>query len=66
MLLFVDTNVKKFKVPMCPMKLNKEGSDYLKQCNFDECLAWRWHDEFPNEEGNRRGYCGLAGKPEVL
>jgi hypothetical protein len=66
MLIPVDTNVKKIKVLLCPAKLNKEDSNYLKQCNFDECLAWRWYDLVPDENGCRRGYCGLAGKPEVF
>jgi hypothetical protein len=39
-------------------------------CMGNECMAWRWYDplidpltRMPAPE-TRRGYCGLAGKPE--
>ena len=47
-----------------------------KDCNCvaDLCAMWRWADPAPSQDGNdrtdevakRRGYCGLAGRPEVM
>lgn len=36
------------------------------RCEGDKCMAWRWYDN-PEESdfyGNRRGYCGVGGKPK--
>ncbi len=33
-------------------------------CDASKCMAWRWHDDGSDEQP-RRGYCGLAGKPEI-
>lgn len=35
-------------------------------CIASECMAWRWLDVLARTEpelAQRRGYCGLAGKP---
>lgn len=29
----------------------------MEKCFADECMAWRWFDQFKND-----GYCGMAGK----
>ena len=40
------------------------------KCIGEECMGWRWYDPLVDplseEPGpkSRRGYCGLAGKPE--
>jgi hypothetical protein len=38
------------------------------KCEASECMAWRWGDPvIPNTPNpNRRGFCGLAGQPEVV
>ena len=36
-------------------------------CIADKCPAWRWFQEFdPVLPDRRKGYCGLAGKPEFF
>ena len=54
----------------CPMKLysfideyNEERGSPDRDCETTNCMAWRWYDK-PNCDGERRGYCGLAGKPQ--
>lgn len=37
---------------------------YASDCKASGCAAWRWYDGGSDEQP-RRGYCGLAGKPEV-
>ncbi len=34
-------------------------------CVATDCLAWRWFDPSSKNMDERRGYCGLAGKPEI-
>jgi hypothetical protein len=41
-------------------------------CLASGCMAWRWHDPKLDDtqlrrqpNGQRRGYCGIAGKPET-
>ena len=48
---------------LCPMGMShlaehNEGCE----CKTTECMAWRWYDK-PDTDG-RRGYCGMAGKPQ--
>lgn len=36
-------------------------------CMASGCAMWRWAQDrplFSDEEQDRKGYCGLAGKPE--
>ena len=38
-------------------------------CIASHCMHWRWWDKEYKDDGNtlienRRGYCGLSGKPE--
>ncbi|MDH5738691.1 MAG: hypothetical protein OEY77_00030 [Nitrospira sp.] len=41
------------------------GADAHENCIASKCAAWRWAIEFPErQETQRRGYCGLAGRPE--
>ena len=53
----------------CPFGLVFPSSIETQKCGASECMMWRW--EFisasyplPAKKGNR-GYCGLAGRPEV-
>ena len=48
--------------------------DIYNFCRHSNCMAWRWYDPamkvVPEDAGlipwpDRRGFCGLAGKPEV-
>jgi hypothetical protein len=32
------------------------------RCDASSCMAWRWSSQWG--EHTRKGYCGLAGKPE--
>jgi hypothetical protein len=50
-----------------------ESHPYMgtRPCVGSSCMAWRWYDPTERwEDGHkrrvdeRRGYCGLAGKPE--
>ena len=39
----------------------------LQTCWGSQCMAWRWQDR-KNPAGNdtaRRGFCGLAGRPDT-
>lgn len=50
-----------------PDGLTRGDRDYIesqiKDCNciVSACSQWRWFDD---SRQNRRGYCGLAGKPD--
>lgn len=33
-------------------------------CVAARCMAWRWLDDNERPNPERRGYCGLAGRPE--
>ena len=41
-----------------------------RNCASTRCMAWRWYDPLVDpltgkpDAKSRRGYCGLAGKPE--
>ena len=54
---------------LCPMKLHsvlddgEERTPDNRDCETTDCMAWRWYDKL-DCEGERRGYCGLAGKPQ--
>mgnify|MGYP001606136091 CR=1 FL=1 len=39
--------------------------DFVSDCKASGCAAWRWFEGplFDGHEGDRRGFCGLAGKP---
>lgn len=47
--------------------------DILDRCIASKCMAWRWRDSAPPTDVEppvggflpRRGFCGLASKPEV-
>jgi hypothetical protein len=44
-----------------------QGAIYVHQsCTASDCkMAWRWEGgDFAEVGENRRGYCGLAGRPE--
>ena len=47
----------------CPIGAN-HPSGWLK-CVGEHCMAWQWLDDPSVEGGERRGYCGMVGKPEV-
>lgn len=47
----------------------------MGSCIADQCAMWRWFDPRPrdarttesvNAQSNRKGYCGLAGKAEIM
>ena len=44
--------------------------DHTTKCSAAKCMAWRWFDPLVDpltgkpDAKSRRGYCGLAGKPE--
>jgi hypothetical protein len=44
--------------------------DVNQDCTGKDCMSWRWYDPLVDpasgkpEPKSRRGYCGLAGKPE--
>ncbi|MDL2207148.1 hypothetical protein LJC09_03340 [Desulfovibrio sp. OttesenSCG-928-F20] len=49
---------------LCPMGMSHLGEHNEGcECKTTECMAWRWYDK-PDCEGERRGYCGMAGKPQ--
>ena len=50
---------------LCPMKLrNLHKLTEEHGCEAAGCMAWRWHDKPGRRaEEERRGYCGLAGRP---
>jgi len=49
---------------LCPMsKYSLDKNNEEHGCQTSSCMAWRWYDK-PDCEGERRGYCGLAGKPQ--
>lgn len=45
------------------------GSTYGARCLGSDCMMWRWETEICPEKqeivNSNKGYCGLAGKPEV-
>ena len=47
----------------CPMGV--ACSSAVPLCAGPECMAWRWFDGAEVVEDERRGYCGMAGVPEV-
>jgi hypothetical protein len=51
----------------CPFR---SPTDRQSQCISNSCPLWRWvYAIIPGEDGDsmdRRGYCGIAGKPEVF
>ena len=52
---------------MCPVRNYYDTADERheeRDCETVRCMAWRWYDKPDCEEGERRGYCGLAGKPQ--
>ena len=49
---------------LCPMsKHSLDENNETHGCQTTACMAWRWYDK-PDCEGERCGYCGLAGKPQ--
>ena len=66
MLIKIDVKNNNFSTVVCPMMFNSDYSRIRSLCKLSECIAWRWYDLGPDEKGFRRGYCGLAGKPEAL
>ena len=47
---------------LCPMRmLNPDKPGRYYGCETSRCMAWRWYDNPDTDE--RRGYCGLAGRP---
>ena len=55
---------------LAPVAVNREawdeGIDQLTSCVGYCCMMWRWLDRPKSElDENARGYCGLAGRPEI-
>ena len=60
-------NLDSMKEILCPL------TGFKQQCKNCRCIVWRWYDgrTYGDKEGQtqpvkvfrRRGYCGLAGKP---
>ena len=48
---------------VCPMGMEDGEGD--STCYGPNCMGWRWFDGAEVAEDKRRGYCGMAGKPEV-
>ena len=51
---------------LCPTRGYYNAADERYEehdCETLRCMAWRWYDK-PDCEDERRGYCGLAGKPQ--
>jgi hypothetical protein len=58
----------------CPMKTaytftdpNTNGAETMvcqAPCNGPACPVWRWYDVDGGPMVNRRGWCGLGGKPD--
>jgi hypothetical protein len=50
----------------CPLTFSVVGShehgEAIFQCKASGCMAWNWHDK-KDAGKNRRGFCGMAGKP---
>ena len=59
--MLVDENGNYIIGMLCPMKLRLRSKDD-QECEGTNCLAWRWYE--PPGSDRRRGYCGLAGKPQ--
>ena len=50
---------------LCPVRHYYDTDDERyedRDCETTACMAWRWYDKPGTEE--RRGYCGLGGKPQ--
>lgn len=65
------------KTKWCPFaRLSEMGGTYNRvgpaaglYCIASACMTWRWGINPGSEQypaGTRIGYCGLAGKPEVI
>ena len=69
------------KTKRCPqtfqqlVKANLAGGDVLlsSKCCASDCMVWRWLYGYKVIRGDKyyetilpQGYCGLAGRPEVL
>jgi len=58
------------KIKLCPFTFSNptEGT----HCEASSCMIWRWIDKrkiYPDKLDRPKGmigYCGIAGKPEVL
>jgi hypothetical protein len=46
---------------LCPMAMGSRETDG-NLCQGSRCMAWRW-DGRENPDGEKTGYCGLAGDP---
>jgi hypothetical protein len=73
-MIFTEKEVAK-NGPLCP------ATNVKLPCQASRCMAWRWHSTkgettkisgdpttgvtFKYESGEKKGYCGLAGPPEV-
>ncbi|MBI4835333.1 MAG: hypothetical protein HY811_11035 [Planctomycetes bacterium] len=48
---------------ICPMLSKKDDTN----CLGESCMMWRWAYPFKTQAPyNDQGYCGLAGRPEML
>ena len=48
---------------LCPVRAHRLGEDNKNHgCETVQCMAWRWYDS-PDAD-KRRGYCGLADRPD--
>lgn len=46
---------------LCPVAMGSGGTDG-NTCEGSGCMAWRW-EGLLNPDGEKTGYCGLAGDP---
>ena len=47
----------------CPFLFYKDAERMNHFCLSSNCMRWRWLN---NDRADRRGYCGLAGRPWIL
>jgi len=55
---------KEAEKKLCPILAPSRALQAPARCENSKCMMWRWA-EWPGKEKEPKGYCGLAGNPEV-
>jgi hypothetical protein len=66
-MLATENQAAKIGCPLLTLAFGYQGrfseADYVR-CQGSRCMLWRWHAErAAPEDDERKGYCGLGGKP---
>lgn len=63
--MYTEAQAREKVCPILSLKQEGEGLINTNNCYVSECMAWRWinGDGWADGESERKGYCGLAGKP---